>query len=389
MVQSMAGNVNVSERLLMGPGPSPVPPAVRQAMALPVLGHLDPEFLAIMDRTSAGLRQVLGTGNRLTLPLSGTGSAGMEAALVNWVEPGQKVLVVRHGLFGDRIRDGAEKLGAEVSVLDAEWGQAVSRDQLTAALASAGPFAVVAVVMAETSTGVFMDLEGWADLVHAQNGLLIVDAVTAIGGMPVEADRKDFDVVFAGTQKCLSVPPGLAPLTASERAVARLQARKTPIPSWYLDLTMVMRYWGAERFYHHTAPVSMIYGLAEGLALVEQEGLSARFSRHRRASRALWAGLEAMGLNLLVDAPHRLPSLTTVKVPEAVDDGTVRRLLLERYGIEIGGGLGPLKGRVWRIGTMGYGAQLENVLRVVEALGAVLDRSGGTAAVLDAWETVD
>lgn len=386
MVHAMTGNV--SERLLMGPGPSPVPPAVRQAMALPVLGHLDPEFLAIMDRTSDGLRTVLGTDNRLTLPLSGTGSAGMEAALVNWVEPGQKVLVVRHGLFGDRIVEGARKLLAEVSVLDVEWGKAVGREQLTAMLANKGPFSLVAVVMAETSTGVFMDLDGWADLVHAQNGLLMVDAVTAIGGMPVEADAKEFDVVFAGTQKCLSVPPGLAPLTASERAVKRLLARQSPIPSWYLDLTMVMRYWGAERFYHHTAPVSMIYGLAQGLELIEQEGLEARFARHRRAARALWAGLEAMGLDLLVEDRHRLPSLTTVKIPEGVEDGAVRRSLLERYGIEIGGGLGPLKGRVWRIGTMGYGARLENVLRVIEALGALLERSDGTAAALDAWGTV-
>lgn len=372
----------------MGPGPSPVPPSVRLAMASPVLGHLDPAFLAIMDRVCEDLRLTFGTTNRLSLPLSGTGSAGMEAAVVNFVEPGDPVLVVVAGLFGQRMADAAARQGARVDVLEVPWGHAFDPGQLEARLTSASaPYRTVALVMAETSTGVLQPLDGLPDLVHAQGSLLVVDAVTAIGGMPVEVDRRDLDVVFAGSQKCLAVPPGLAPLTAGDRALERLRARKTPIPSWYLDLSMLERYWGQERFYHHTAPISMIYALAEGLRLVREEGLPARFARHRRANAAMAAGIEALGLTVGVAEDVRLPSLITVKIPPEVDDAAVRGRLRDQFDIEIGGGLGPLKGRIWRIGTMGEGARLEPILRVLEALGTILGRTGGADAAIKTWES--
>ncbi len=370
----------------MGPGPSPVPSAVRLAMAQPVLGHLDPAFLAIMDTVGDDLRWVFGTANRVAIPLSGTGSAGMEAAIVNWVESDTRVLVVRAGVFGDRMADAARRQGARVDVLEVPWGTALPLDRLQAEIEQRGPFDVVGLVMAETSTGVLQPLDDVAAWVHDQGGLLLVDAVTALGGMPVDVDRHQFDIVFSGTQKCLAVPPGLAPFTAGEDALAKIRARKSPPPSWYLDISLLERYWGQERFYHHTAPVSMVYALAAGLRLIRQEGLEARFARHRRASRALWAGLEAMDLSLLVPEEVRLPSLTTVRIPAGVDDAGVRRRLLEEFGIEIGGGLGPLKGQVWRIGTMGEGARLDPLMRVLAALEIVLERPGGAAAAAHAWE---
>lgn len=373
----------------MGPGPSPVPPSVRLAMASPVLGHLDPAFLAIMDHVCEDLRLTFGTENRLSMPLSGTGSAGMEAAVVNFVEPGDPVLVVVAGLFGQRMADAAARQGARVDVLEVPWGRAFEPEQLEARLNSAPtPYRTVALVLAETSTGVLQPLDGLSELVHARDGLFIVDAVTAIGGMPVDVDRRELDVVFAGSQKCLAVPPGLAPLTAGERALRRLRARKSPVPSWYLDLSMLERYWGQERFYHHTAPISMIYALAEGLRLVREEGLLPRFARHRRANAAMAAGIEAMGLTVGVAADVRLPSLITVEIPPDVDDAAVRGHLRDQFNIEIGGGLGPLKGRIWRIGTMGEGARLEPLLRVLEALGTILGRTGGADAAIKTWESL-
>lgn len=377
---------HLPERLLMGPGPSPVPPAVRLAMAQPMLGHLDPAFLAIMDGVAERLRGVFGTKNRLTLPLSGTGSAGMEAAVANWVEPGQHTLVVAAGLFGQRLADAAARQGGVVDVLEVPWGMALDPGQLEERLARASvPYQVVALVMAETSTGVLQPMEGLSDMVHRHGALFLVDAVTAIGGMPVDVDRRELDVVYAGTQKCLAVPPGLAPFTASERALDALRRRQAPVPSWYLDLSMLERYWGGERFYHHTAPISMIYALAEGLALIDGEGLGARFARHRKASASLAAGLQALGLSLVVDAAVRLPSLTTVFIPEGTDDAAARGQLLQDFNVEIGGGLGPFKGRVWRIGTMGEGARLEPIARVLSGLEAVLKRPGGVSAAVNAW----
>ncbi len=377
---------NLPERLLMGPGPSPVPAAVRLAMARPMLGHLDPAFLAIMDGVVENLRWVFGTHNRLALPLSGTGSAGMEAAVANWVEPGQHILVVAAGLFGQRLADAAARQGGAVDVLEVPWGTALDPGQLEDRLAHTQvPYHVVALVMAETSTGVLQPMEGLSDMVHRHGALFLVDAVTAIGGMPVDVDRRELDVVYAGTQKCLAVPPGLAPFTASERALDVLRRRQTPVPSWYLDLSMLERYWGGERFYHHTAPVSMIYALAEGLSLVRSEGLEARFARHRQASEALAAGLEALGLSLVVDPSVRLYSLTTVYIPDGVEDAAVRGRLLNDFHVEIGGGLGPFKGRVWRIGTMGEGARLEPIARVLSGLESVLQRQGGVGAAVAAW----
>jgi alanine-glyoxylate transaminase/serine-glyoxylate transaminase/serine-pyruvate transaminase len=377
------------ERLLMGPGPSPVPPAVRLAMAQPVVGHLDPAFLALMDEVVENLRGVFGTANRLALPLSGTGSAGMETAVVNWVQPNSRVLVVRIGVFGDRLADAAKRQGAEVDVVDARWGEPVDPEQVVEQIRRSGRYDVVGLVLAETSTGVLQPTAGIADAVHEQGGLLLVDAVTALGGVPVEVDRSQFDMVFAGTQKCLAVPPGLAPFTANAEAVARLERRTAPPPSWYFDMALLSRYWGAERFYHHTAPVSMVYALAAGLRLIRAEGLLARYARHRRAARTLAAGLEAMDLRLLVAPPHRLPSLTTVRVPEGVDEAAIRRRLLDDFGIEIGGGLGSLKGQIWRIGTMGEGARKEPILRVLGALEACLGRSGGVAEAARVWEELE
>jgi alanine-glyoxylate transaminase/serine-glyoxylate transaminase/serine-pyruvate transaminase len=381
-----AVGVDMPERLLMGPGPSPVPPSVRLAMARPVVGHLDPAFLTLMDEVVDNLRGVFGTANRLTLPLSGTGSAGMETAVVNWVQPGSRVLVVRIGVFGDRLADAAKRQGAAVDILDAPWGEPVDPDAVVAQIRRAGPYDVVGLVLAETSTGVLQPLGSIADTVHEQGGLLLVDAVTALGGVPVDVDRSRFDIVFAGTQKCLAVPPGLAPFTANAEAVARLDRRTAPPPSWYFDVALLSRYWGEERFYHHTAPVSMVYALAEGLRLIRQEGLTARYARHRRAARALAAGLEALDLRLLVEPPYRLPSLTTVRVPDGCDEAAVRRRLMDDFGIEIGGGLGALKGRIWRIGTMGEGARKEPILRVLGALEACLGRSGGVAEAARVWE---
>lgn len=365
-----------SPRLLMGPGPSPVPFEVRRAMAEPVIGHLDPQFLAIMDRVQDMLRKVFGTDNRLTIPVSGTGSAGMETAMVNFIEPQDRILVVSSGLFGRRIKEAALKLNAEVIELEVPWGEAARLEDIEEQLKRHANIKLVAIVKAETSTGVLQPLSGLGSLVHRHGALLLVDAVTAIGGMPIDVDDNEFDIVFAGTQKCLSAPPGLSPFTVSERALKRLDERRSPVPSWYLDLNQVRQYYGKNRTYHHTAPISMIYGLAQALELLLEEGLSEAFDRHRRVSSALWSGLEAMGLELLVDNSVRLPSLTTVRIPGLVDDVALRKYLLDNEGIEIGGGLGPLAGKIWRIGVMGHGALPANGLHLLAALHRGLEIQG-------------
>lgn len=365
------------EVVLMGPGPSLVHPSTLRAMAAPTLGHLDPRFLAIMDETVAMLREVFETTNPLTLPISGTGTAGMETALANAIEPGDRVVVVVAGYFGERMVQMARRLGAEVDVVQVEWGQAAEVEAVQAALRRGRPAKAVAVVHAETSTGVLQPLQELVAAAHEAGALAVVDAVTSLGGVPVEVDRTGIDLCYSGSQKCLSCPPGLAPVTASPRALEALGRRRHEVVSWYLDLGLVSRYWGQERFYHHTAPINMIYGLHQALRLVKEEGLAARFARHRQVARALWAGLEALGLKLVVEDPAlRVPSLTTVWVPEGVDDAAVRRALLEEFGIEIGGGLGPWKGRVWRIGTMGESARLRYVVQLLAALGELLRRSG-------------
>jgi alanine-glyoxylate transaminase / serine-glyoxylate transaminase / serine-pyruvate transaminase len=363
--------LSVPPRLLMGPGPSLVDPRVLQAMALPLVGHLDPYFLEIMDRTQELLRYVFETENRLTVPVSGTGSAGMEAAIANLVEPGDNVLVCINGYFGLRLADMAGRYGAQVETLTRPWGEVFTAQEIQQALEHQ-PAKVVAIVQAETSTGALQPLDEIAQAVHAAGGLLIVDAVTSLGGVPVRVDAVGIDACYSGTQKCLSVPPGLSPVTFGPRAVQALHNRKTRVANWYLDLSMVEKYWGRERTYHHTAPISANYGLYEGLRIVAEEGLETRWERHLQNARLLWQGVEALGLSLHVPEAHRLPSLTTVLVPDRVDEASVRARLLHEFNIEIGGGLGELKGKVWRVGLMGYASRRENVTLFLAALKELL-----------------
>jgi len=366
-------------RVLLGPGPSPVEDRVLEAMAAPVLGHLDPLFLRCMDDIQEMLRYVFETGNRVTVPISATGSAGMEAALVNIIEPGDEVIVCIHGVFGERMLDIIGRAGGKPVIVRAEWGHAIERKDIEGALDSSNPRAL-AIVHAETSTGVLQDLTGLGELAHGKGALLVVDAVTSLAGHPVGVDRNEIDVCYSGTQKCLGAPPGLAPITFSERALERIRARKSKVQSWYLDMTMVEKYWGADRTYHHTAPISMNYALREALRIVCDEGLEARWRRHELNHRALVAGVEAMGLKMNVAPEHRLWSLNAVCVPEGVDDARVRGRLLNDSNIEIGGGLGPLKGKIWRIGLMGSGSSRENVLLVLEALNRALNAEGFSCA---------
>ena len=362
-------------RVLLGPGPSPVEDRVLEAMAAPVLGHLDPLFLRCMDDIQEMLRYVFETGNRVTVPISATGSAGMEAALVNIIEPGDEVVVCIHGVFGERMLDIVGRAGGKPVIVRAEWGHPIDYREIKAAFESSKARAL-SIVHAETSTGVLQDLTGLAELAHEKGALLIVDAVTSLGGHPVGVDRTGIDVCYSGTQKCLGAPPGLSPITFSERALERVRARKTKVQSWYLDITMVEKYWGSERTYHHTAPISMNYALREALRIVCDEGLEARWQRHELNHRALVAGVEAMGLGMNVAPEHRLWSLNAVRVPDGVDDARIRGRLLNDSNIEIGGGLGPLKGKIWRIGLMGSGSSRENVLLVLEALHSALTAEG-------------
>ncbi|MBP8805973.1 MAG: aminotransferase class V-fold PLP-dependent enzyme [Kofleriaceae bacterium] len=361
-------------RLCLGPGPSPVPPRVLAALATPTIGHLDPAFLALMDDLRAKLRTVFATANPMTLAMSGTGSAGMETVIVNLVEPGDRVVVGVNGVFGGRLAEVARRAGAEVITVDGPWGQTLDRDALAAAIAAHAP-RLVAVVHAETSTGVVNPIDGLADRVHAHDGLLVVDCVTSLAGMPVELDAWGVDAAYSGTQKCLACPPGLSPVTLSPRAVARLDARRTKVPSWYLDLSLLKAYWGQERAYHHTAPINMIYALHEALAIVLEEGLPARFARHRAAHAYLAERLDALGLRFASQAGYRLPMLNAIAAPDGLDEAAVRRRLLDEHGVEIGGGLGALKGRAWRIGLMGEGATTAAVDAVTAGLAAVLGRA--------------
>ena len=362
------------KRLLLGPGPSPVDDRVLAAMAAPVLGHLDPLFLQCMDDVQALLRYVFETENRVTIPISATGSAGMEAALVNVIEPGDAVVVCINGVFGGRMRDIIERAGGKPVVVEAKWGEAFDPAPIEAALNSCQPRAL-ALVHAETSTGVLQDLTGLSEMAHRRDALLIVDAVTSLGGHPVGVDRDGIDICYSGTQKCIGAPPGLSPITFNERALDRIRSRRTKVQSWYLDITLVEHYWGDDRTYHHTAPISMNYALREALRLIHEEGLAARWRRHELNHRALVAGVEAMGLQMAVAPADRLWSLNAVSVPEGVDDARVRARLLKE-DIEIGGGLGPLKGQIFRIGLMGSGSTRENVVLVLDALQRALNAEG-------------
>jgi len=363
-------------RLLLGPGPSNVHPRVLRACATPLLGHLDPDFLELLEETKRLLQHAFQTANALTIPISGTGSAGMEACFVNLVEEDDEVVVGVNGVFGTRMADVVERCGGRVVAVEAPWGYIVEPEQVRQALGRCRRPKLVAIVHAETSTGAWQPLEDIGRLAHEAGALLVVDAVTSLGGCPVAVDAWGIDACYSATQKCLSCPPGLAPVTFGAAALEVVRGRRRKAQSWYLDLSLLGQYWGAERVYHHTAPITMIYALRESLRIVHEEGLETRFARHRTNHEALAAGLEAIGLRLAAQAGHRLWMLNSVTIPDGVDDATVRRRLLAEHGIEIGGGLGPLRGRTWRIGLMGESSRRTHVLTLLSALGDVLDSEG-------------
>jgi alanine-glyoxylate transaminase / serine-glyoxylate transaminase / serine-pyruvate transaminase len=362
-------------RLLLGPGPSLVSSRVREAMARPLLGHLDPDFVQLMQETMRMLREVFRTKNPLTIPLSGTGTAGMEAAVANLLEPGDSFLVGVNGYFGERLVEMGKRQGAEVSTVSVPWGEPILPDQIEEALKKK-PARVVAVVHAETSTGARSPVEEIAPIVHRHGALLIVDCVTSLGGLPLPIDELPVDAAFSGSQKCLSCSPGLAPFTINAAALERVRSRKQPVRSWYLDVSLLSGYWteGADRVYHHTAPISMVYGLHESLKELLEEGLAARIARHRDVAAQLMKGLKGMGLEVLGRDAYRLPMLTPVKVPDGVNDADLRKRLLREHNIEVGAGLGPLKGKIFRVGLMGESARPENVDRLLRALGEILGR---------------
>ena len=365
-------DLDPSPRILLGPGPSLVSTRVLRAMAAPLVGHLDPEFLALMNEIQELLRYLFQTENDLTIPISGTGSAGMEAALCNFIEPGDRVLVAVMGYFGERVYTMAQRYGAEVDRLEKPWGEVFDPDELAGAL-RAKPYQLLALVHAETSTGAWQPgIAEIAAAAHRQGALVVLDTVTSLGGLPVEVDQWGVDVAFSGSQKCLSCPPGLAPITVSPLAREKLHKRKTPVANWYLDLSMLDRYWGQERTYHHTAPISLNYALREGLRLVAEEGLPERFARHKANAELLWDGLETLDLPPLVPEAYRLPTLTTPRLSPSIDDAAVRRRLLDNYNLEIAGGFGPLKGQIWRIGLMGFSSRRENVTLLLAALEEIL-----------------
>ena len=354
------------ERLLLGPGPSNVSDPVLRALAQPPIGHLDPAFLALLDEVQRDLRRLFRAEHALALPISGTGSAGMEATLVNLLEPGDEALIAVQGVFGERMCSIVERIGARPLRVEAEMGQAIEPERLCAAIARHRP-ALVGLVHAETSTGVAQPVVEVARAAREQGALVVLDCVTSLSGMDVRLDDWAIDAAYSGTQKCLACPPGLAPLAFGPRALQRLEKRRQPVPSWYFDLGLIGGYFGRERVYHHTAPVNMIFALRAALRRVFDEGLEARFARHRRAHRALVTGLEALGFGMLVDEALRLPMLNAV-IPPYKDEAAVRRRLLEEHGIEVGGGIGALAGRIWRIGLMGENAREPVVERLLTAL---------------------
>jgi alanine-glyoxylate transaminase/serine-glyoxylate transaminase/serine-pyruvate transaminase len=383
---SLPGQLNPPPRLLLGPGPSDAHPRVLRAMATPLVGHLDPYFLQIMDETRDMLRQVFQTRNQLTLPMSATGMAGMETCLVNLVEPGDRVAVCVMGFFGQRMAEVAGRTGAELTVIERPWGQVFDLDQVRGVLQKVRP-KVLGMVHAETSTGAWQPAEELGKLCREFDTLLVLDTVTSLGCVPVALDEWGIDAAFSCSQKGLGCPPGLSPVSLSPRAVDVLAKRKTKVQSWYLDLSLVQKYWADDRVYHHTGPISMVYALREGLRIVLEEGLPARWERHRRNHLALKAGLTALGLAYTAAEGHQLPQLNAVRVPAGVDDLAVRKRLLSEFGIEIGSGLGEFKGKAWRIGLMGYNSRPANVLLVLAALeqcllgqGAKITPGAGVAA---------
>ncbi len=372
MADPKYGFLNAPERILLGPGPSNMPASVSQALAMPVMGHLDPEFLRIMDEVQEMLRFVFQTKNRLTIPVSGTGSAGMEAGLANFIEPGDRVLMGVIGYFGERMVDMAGRYGAVIDRMEVPWGQVLDIDEVKKQLGK-HKYKYLSVVHGETSSGAQQpNIKELAAAAHENGALFILDTVATLGGVPVEVDAWDVDVAFSGSQKAISASPGLAPITISARAEEVLAKRKTPVASWYLSLGEVQKYWGKERTYHHTAPVQLNYGLHEALRLVAEEGLEQRFKRHQENAQALWKGLEDLDMELLVKKEHRLATVTSVRVPPSASHDHVRKHLLEDYGIEVGAGLGQLKGAIWRIGLMGHSSQRKYVSLVLAALREIM-----------------
>jgi alanine-glyoxylate transaminase/serine-glyoxylate transaminase/serine-pyruvate transaminase len=345
---------------------------VYRALATPIIGHLDPSFLSIMDEISSMLRAVFKTRNRLTIPLSGTGSSGMEACFVNVLEPGEKAIVCVNGLFGERMVDVASRCGANVVRLDEPWGRSFSPERVVEFLKKHRDAKLLAIVHAETSTGVLQPLREIGEFMKEGDTLLVVDCVTSLGGCDVRVDEWGIDLCYSATQKCLSIPPGLSPLTVSDKALERIKGRKTKVQSWYLDLGMIASYWGEERVYHHTAPISMLYALREGLRLILEEGLEERYERHRAQGSYLQSSLTELGFKLFAEEGSRLPMLTSVLLPDGVDDAETRKTLLRRFGIEVGAGLGATKGKIWRIGLMGETARRESTERLLSALRELL-----------------
>jgi len=362
----------------MGPGPSDVPPSVLEAMAKQTIGHLDPAFIEVMDAIKNLLRYAFQTDNRLTMPVSGPGTAGMETCISNLVEPGDTVVIVENGVFGQRMKAMAERCRANVVYVEEPWGRAIRPEVLDETLGTHPEASIVAFVHAETSTGALSDAETLVDIAHQHDALAIVDAVTSLGGVPVMVDEWDIDALYTGSQKCLSCTPGLSPISLNGRAVEHIRTRSTPVQSWFLDLSLVMDYWGGEggRSYHHTAPINALYGLHESLRRLHEEGLEAAWTRHRHHHEALKAGLAELGLEYIVPEGERIPQLNAVTVPEGIDEVAVRHTLLHDHQLEIGAGLGDMAGAIWRIGLMGYSCRAANVRRCLQAIGETLQAHG-------------
>ncbi len=374
----MPSSFHPPQRTLMGPGPSDVSPRVLEALGRPTIGHLDPQFVGLMDEIQELLQYAFQTDNRLTLPVSAPGSAGMEACFVNLVSPGDKVIVCQNGVFGGRMKENVERCGGVAVMVEDDWGKPVDPAKVKAAFAEHADAGILAFVHAETSTGAASDARALCELARSHGALTIVDTVTSLGGIEVDVDGWGADAVYSGTQKCLSCVPGISPVTFGPRAVEVIERRAHKVQSWFLDMQLVMGYWGGDskRAYHHTAPVNAMYALHEALLILREEGLDQAWQRHRLHHRALAAGLEAMGLSLIVDADHRLPQLNLVAIPEGADDAAVRADLLNQYQLEIGAGLGALAGKAWRIGLMGHACSQRNVLLCLSALENVLSSRG-------------
>lgn len=388
------GPFNPTPRTLLGPGPSDVHPRVLAALGRPTIGHLDPDFIALMDELKSLLQYAFQTENSVTFPLSGPGSAGMEACFANLVEPGDKVIVCRNGVFGGRMQENVERCGGTAIMVEDEWGQAVDPEKVEASLRAHPDAKLLAFVQAETSTGVQSDVQTLARLAQQHGCLTLMDAVTSLGGTPVKVDEWGIDAVYSGSQKCLSCTPGLSPITFSKQALDKIKNRTSKVQSWFMDLNLVLGYWGdgAKRAYHHTAPINPLYGLHESLRMLHEEGLEQAWERHQQFHLALRAGLETLGLELPVAEGQRLPQLNAVTIPEGIDDATVRSRLLKEYNIELGAGLGPLAGKVWRIGLMGHSCRRENILLCIGALEAILsdmDAPIKTGALMAVQKTLE